>query len=96
MESMNEWTFAQTDPAQQLARLHHFSMRKPHAHGEIEIVITVKEFAEPKDGSLAFFAQAGTQTNQAATPYTACGWGDTLFTALAECVREIERFPYQG
>ncbi len=93
---MNEWTFAQTDPAQQLARLHYFSVMKSHAYGEVEIVITVKEFAEPKDRAMAFFAQAGAQTNQATTPYRPCGWGDSLFTALAECVREIERFPYEG
>ena len=45
---------------------------------------------------MAFFAQAGTPTNQATAPYIASGWGDTLFSALAECVREVERFPYQG
>ena len=94
---MNEWVFAQTDPGQQLARLHFFSMMKPSPAGEVEIVITIKEFAEPKDGAMAFFAQAGTPTNQgAAAPYTACGWGDTLFTALAQCVREVDRFPLQA
>lgn len=93
---MNEWTFAQTDPSQKLARLHHFSVMKPHSSGEVEIVIIVKEFVEPKVGAMRFFAQADKPTNQAVTPYTACGWGDSLFTALAECVRELERFPYQG
>jgi hypothetical protein len=86
---MNDWTFAQTDPEQQLARLHYFSIMK----GGVEFIIKVKEFAEPKDRSMAFFAQCDKQTNQSVTPYTPSGWGDTLFTALAECVREVERFP---
>ena len=29
-------------------------------------------------------------------PYTPCGWGRTLLEALEECVRAVNRFPYQG
>ena len=50
-----EWTFAQQDPAEELARLHVFSIKK---HG-VEFVITVKEYARPQeDQTMRFFAQA--------------------------------------
>lgn len=93
---MNDWVYAQGHPSEQLARLHHFSMlKKTEAGAEVEFTITVKEFATPKDGALVFFAQADRQTNQTIAPYTPCGWGKTLLGALQECVREINRFPYQ-
>jgi hypothetical protein len=28
--------------------------------------------------------------------YTPCGWGKTMLEALEECVRAVNRFPYQG
>ena len=28
-------------------------------------------------------------------PYTPCGWGKTLLEALARCVEEVNRFPFQ-
>jgi len=46
---MNDWGFAQTDPSQQLARLHYFSVTKQQEGTEIEFVITVKEYYTPKD-----------------------------------------------
>jgi hypothetical protein len=27
--------------------------------------------------------------------YTPVGWGKTLLAALAQCMREVERFPHQ-
>jgi len=93
---MNDWGYAQSHPSEQLARLHFFSMmKKTQAGSEVEFRITVKEFVTPQDGALSFFAQADKQTNQALAPYTPCGWGKTLLGALQECVREINRFPYQ-
>ena len=89
---MEEWIFAQSDPSQQLAKVHHFSMTKCHAAGEVEVTITVKEFLTPKDPALGFFAQADIQTNSSVAPYTPCGWGDSVLAALAECMREVERF----
>jgi hypothetical protein len=90
---VEEWIFAQSDPSQQLAKVHHFSMTKCHGGGEIDVTITVKEFLTPKDPSMGFFAQASIETNRAmAAPYTPCGWGDSILAALAECVREVERF----
>ena len=94
---MNEWKYAQSDPSEQLARLHLFSMmKKTQAGGEVEITITVKEFITPKDPAMLFFAQADKQTNQKVAPYTASGWGKTLFEALLECIKELNRFPYHG
>ena len=36
------------------------------------------------------------QTNQKTAAYTPCGWGQTLLQALADCVKAIQRFPYEG
>jgi hypothetical protein len=93
---MEEWTYAQSDPAEQLARLHHFSMKKRQGEAEIEFVITVKEFATPKDRSMRFFAQTDKQTNQSTGAFTPSGWGDTLLKALAECVQAVHLFPCEG
>jgi hypothetical protein len=93
---MSDWTFAQWDPSQQLARLHHFSTKKQQDGGEIEFTITVREYITPPDPSMKFFAVADKQTNQAISPYTPCGWGASMLTALGDCLRGIERFPYQG
>ncbi len=92
---MSDWGFAQANPEQQLAKLHHFSMCTKQESGEVEFTITVKEFLTPKDPAMGFFAQADKQTNQGVAPYTPVGWGKTLLAALAECMREVERFPYR-
>lgn len=91
---MEEWKYAQTDPSEQLARLHFFSMKKRYDGGEVELTITVKEYFTPADPALQFFAQADKQTNQKVAPYTPSGWGKTLLEALLECVKEVNRFPY--
>lgn len=93
---MAEWTFAQTDPSDELAQLHFFSVTKRQPGGDTEFRITVKEFATPRDESMRFFAQADKQTNQKVAPYTPCGWGNTLLKALAECVQAVHRFQYEG
>jgi hypothetical protein len=93
---MNDWHYAQTDPRQQLAHLHFFSINKLEGEREIEIVITVKETITPAVGTMRFFAQADKQTNQRTTPYTPSGWGTTLLEAMRACIREIDRFPYEG
>ena len=92
---MEEWTFAQSDPAEQLAQLRFFSVKKRQPEGEIEFVITVREYATAQDQSLRFFAQADKQTNQKTAPFSPCGWGNTLLKALAECVQAVHRFPYE-
>jgi hypothetical protein len=93
---MSEWEYAQSNPKEQLARLHFFSIKKIQEGREIEMTITVKEFCTPPMGALQFFAQADKQTNQAVAPYTPSGWGSSMLDALADCIREINRFPYQG
>ena len=96
MDGMKEWGFAQTDPSQQLAQVHYFSIRKPKkGGGDVEFLITVKEFVTPQEPTMHFFAQADKQTNQGVAPYTPSGWGKTLLEALSECVRAINRFPYE-
>ena len=93
---MQEWTFAQRQPSEELAQIHFFSMKKAQPGGDIEFTITVKEYARPNSQSMLFFAQADKQTNQKTMPYTPCGWGDTLLKALSECMQAIHRFPYEG
>ena len=93
---MAEWSFAQSDRADELAQLHFFSMKKRQADGDIEFRIIVREYATPADESMRFFAEADKQTNQKAAPFTPCGWGNTLLKALAECVQAVRRFPYEG
>jgi hypothetical protein len=93
---MSDWEFAQSDPAEQLALLHFFSMKKLQGEEEIDFTITVKEFSTPKNPALKYFAQADKETNQDAVPYTASGWGKTMLEALASCIREVNRFPYQA
>lgn len=93
---MSEWTFAQSNPAEELAELHFFSVKKQQPEGEVEFVIRVKEFATRNQQAMRFFAEADKQTNQKVAPYTPCGWGETLLEALRECIKAIHRFPYQG
>ena len=87
---MTEWTFAQQDAAEQLCKLHHFSVKK----GEVEFIITVKEYITPPEPMMKFFAQSDKQTNQKLAPYTPMGWGTTLLVALSECMKAIHKFPY--
>jgi hypothetical protein len=93
---MAEWTFAQSDPADELAQLHFYSVNKRQGDQVIEFRITVKEFATPNRLSMRFYAQADKQTNQKTAPYTPSGWGTTLLQALGDCVKAIQRFPYEG
>jgi hypothetical protein len=93
---MKEWGFAQAHPNEELALVHLFSMKKQQAGGEIEFTITVKEFITPKEPTMYFFAQADKETNQHTAAYRPSGWGKTMLEALSECVRAINRFPYEG
>jgi len=92
----SEWTFAQSDRAEELALLHFFSVNKRHGDGFIEFRITVKEYATPNHLSMRFYAEADKQTNQKTAPYTPNGWGQTLLQALGDCVKAVHRFPYEG
>ena len=93
---MTDWGFAQTHGSQQLAQLHMFSIIKKQDDGEFEFVITVKEYVTPKEPAMLFFAQADKMTNQKTAPYRPSGWGKSLLEALSECVKSVNRFPYEG
>jgi len=89
-----DWVYAEVDPAEELAQLHHFSFKKREPEGEIEFVITVKEFASRNALQMRFYAQADKEINQRTAPFRPFGWGDSLLHALSECMRAIRQFPY--
>jgi len=93
---MREWGFAQTHTSQELAQLHYFSVKKAQTSGEVEFLITVKEYVTPKEPTMHFFAQTDKEVNQKTAPFRPSGWGKTLLDALAECIRALNRFPYEG
>jgi hypothetical protein len=93
---MNDWKLAQRDPSKQLAKLHFYSVTKKHAAGEIEARITIKEFAAPKTSDMQFFAQADLALNQKTLAFHPCGWHETLFGALTDCLRNLRKFEYEG
>ena len=93
---MADWVFAQSDKADELAQLHFFCVNKRQGDRVIEFRITVKEYATPNHLNMRFFAEADRQTNQNTAPYTPNGWGSTLLQALSDCVKSIQRFPYEG
>lgn len=93
---MAEWRFAQTDAADELAILHQFSVKKQRANGDVEFVVTVKEYATPKQESMRYFAIADKQVFQKGVPFIPAGWGPTLLKALAECILLIKQFPYEA
>jgi hypothetical protein len=96
METMEEWKYTDARPAEALAKLHFFSFRKQQASGEIEFRITIREHLHANIGDLLFFAEADKEINQKTLPYRPSGWGSSLAAALAECIRNIRRFDYEG
>ena len=88
------WVHAQDSPADELARLHYFSFTKRQPEGEIEFVITVKEFACRNALHMRFYARADKEVNQRTAPFRPFGWGDSLLSALNECVRAIRQSPH--
>ena len=93
---MSEWPYLQKDPAEELAQLHFFSMVKRQQAADVTFRITVKEFAAPPPGQrLRFFAEADKPVNQKTASFVPCGWGNSLFAALGDCLRLIRQFPYE-
>jgi hypothetical protein len=90
-----EWVYAQRDPAEELAQLHFFSFKKRQPTGEIEFVITVKEFASRNALQMRFYAQADKEVNQRIAPFRPFGWGDSLLGALTDCMNGIRQNPYE-
>jgi hypothetical protein len=93
---MSDWKYVQIDPSETLAKLHFFSVKKKHASGDLEVRITVQEFATPEIGALQFFAMADVELNQKTAKFQPSGWSNTLAGALAECMNNVRRFEYQG
>lgn len=92
---MTDWMYIQENPAEQLAQLHWFSFVKHQPSGEVVFRITVKEFAAPPPGQrVRFFAESDRAVNQKTAPFVPCGWGNSLFNALGDCIRLIRQFPY--
>lgn len=92
---MSDWRFPYSDPTEELAQLHYFSIKKRQPGAEIEFVITVYEYAHRNQQAMKFYAQADKQINQRAVPFTPFGWGETLSAALSECIRAINQYPYE-
>lgn len=93
---MEDWKFAQQDASEALAKLHFFSIKKKHAHGEVEARITVKEFATAKTADMKFFAVADIELNQRSMKFQPCGWAENLMGALTECLRNLRKFEYES
>jgi hypothetical protein len=94
---VEDWQYAQANPVEELAQLHHFTMTKREDGRDIPFNITVKEFAVPPKGQhLRFFAEADKQVNQKTAPFVPSGWGDSTLKALADCMRLIRQFPFEG
>ena len=91
----SDWQYAESNPKQHLAQLHYFSVIKQQGAG-IEFKITVYEYVTPQDPAARYFAVSDKKTNQKSSPYTPVGWGNTLMVALMECLKAIEKFPYEG
>ena len=93
---MADWRFAQKEVSEELALLHHFSMKKRQKGGDIHFVVTVREYVAPPPGQFArFFAQADRHVNQKTAPFLPTGWGNSLLDALSDCARMIREFPYE-
>jgi uncharacterized protein (DUF885 family) len=85
-----DWHYAQQAPAEQLAQLHHFTMKKLDGGREIDFQIIVKEFAAAPAGHHGrFFAQADKQVNQKTGAFIPSGWGDSVLKALSDCMRLV-------
>jgi hypothetical protein len=94
---LSDWYHLQQDVSEGLSQLHVFSMKKKAKAGEVQFQITVREYATPPPGQhVRFFAEADKQVNQKTLPIVPSGWGNSVFTALADCLRMIRQFPYEG
>ena len=94
---MSDWKFAQKEVSEELALIHQFAIKKSQKDGDIDFLVTVKEFVAPPKGQFAhFFAQADKFVNQGTAPILPTGWGNSLLDALCACVRMIREFPYEG
>lgn len=92
---MAEWTYVDTEASEGFCHLQYFAFKKQYAGGDVEFLITLREYVNPPDPAMKYFAQADKQTNQKTAPFTPVGWGTSVSSALHECVKSIRRFPYE-
>jgi hypothetical protein len=89
---MAEWVYAQREPAEELALLHTFAVKRVLAGDEVEFRITVREYAERNTLQMRFFAQSDRHVNLDVAPFAPFGWGPTLLDALSECLTGIRQY----
>ncbi len=92
-----EWRDLHSEKIEEFTQFSFYSIKKHQQGKEVEFRITVKEFAlAPPGQHLRFFAEADKQVNQGTAAFLPAGWGDSAANALADCVRLIRQFPYEG
>ena len=84
---MADWHYAQLDASEELAQLHLFSMKKRQPEGDVEFVITVREYVGRNEQSMKFYATADMMVNQELSAFAPFGWGET-------CWRDFEAVCY--
>jgi hypothetical protein len=89
---VSDWKYIRQNPGEALAQLHYFSVKKKSAAGDVELRITVHEYAHADIGNLLFFAQTDETMNRSAAPFRPSGWSSTLAGAIEECLLNIRRF----
>ena len=89
---MADWHYAQVDASEELAQLHLFSMKKRQPEGDVEFVITVREYVGRNEQSMKFYATADMMVNQELSAFAPFGWGETLLGALSECMTVIRNY----
>ena len=92
---MSDWSFAQQDEQEQLAKLEHFSVMKQTPNGEKEILIALYEYHTPQDPAMKFVARANQPLYQKTAPATPIGWGNNRLSALSACLNMIRKFPFE-
>ncbi len=92
---MAEWSYVDTEQGEGFCEIRYFGFVKKQASGDVEFLITLREYVHPPDPALKYFAQADKQTNQKTAAFTPVGWGSSVASALHECVKAIRRFPYE-
>ena len=92
---MSDWSFAQQDEAEQLAKLEHYSVIKKTDTGDKEILIVLYEYLTPAEPTMKFVARADQPLYQKTAPVVPIGWGNNRLTALAACLAMIRKFPFE-
>lgn len=92
---MSDWSFAQQDPAELLAKLEYFSVIKKAASGDKEIRIALYEYETPPEPAMKFVARADQRLYQKTAPVFPIGWGNNRLTAFSACLAMIRKFPFE-